>query len=389
MRITLARALFDVQSGAEAIALLNLLGTAVHDVHDHALLTNPIYVPGDDNGEIDIWLSKRHPCEADAFRALLIKGIQVAAGSRSEPEWDKEEQPRRWHLSGSLEIRVERRTESDWRSRVLTLADAVDLLREPVHLVLENTRTEPAFLRHLAGPTNGATLRTLMDQPGQVERHGGGSGEAKTWIEALTTGTPTPAKWRRMLRAWILFDRDAADYDALAPSSGAVKLIVACEKVVSVYGVGLSWICLHRRELESYIPDRGLLAQPDKNKALVDQIIAWRKDPVRQSWAWAFDLKNGLHGDRHPKWSAGLSEADTAAVKERKKTLEAHMLRNPFSGLSATEISTLSSWLSDAIGTALRDTDPPWASDLPDEYDRGPAGQAPRDLLVQSLFDRM
>lgn len=388
MRITLDRALFDVQSEAEAMALLDLLSTAVHDLHDHALLTDPIYQPGDDNGEIDSWLAQRSSFEANAFRALLTKGILSASGSRSQPAWDKKEQPRRWHLSGSLEIRVERRTESDWRSRVLTLADAVDLLHEPVHLILENTRTEPAFLRHLAGPTDGATLQKLLAQPGRIEKHGGGS-EAKPWIDALTKGGPTPAKWRQMLRAWILFDQDAGDKDARAPSTSALRLMSACEKVVSDYGVGLSWICLRRREIESYIPDSGLLAQRAEKKAFVDQVIAWRKDSERQSWAWALDLKNGLHGDRHSEWSVGLSKADADAISQRKKTLEPPMLKAPFSGLSAMEINILSSPLSDAIGEALRDTEPTWAADLPDEYDRGPSDQAPRDLFVKSLFDRM
>lgn len=387
MRIILDRALFDVRSDAEAMDLLHLLGTAVRDRHDHALLTNPIYAPGDDNGEIDIWLSK-HVYEANAFRGLLIKGIQVAAGPRSQPDRDKATL-QTWHLPGPIAIRVERRPESDWRRRLLTLADAAALLREPVHLVLENTRTEPAFLRHLAGPMDGATLLTLLDQPGRVEMHGGGSGEAKKWISALTNGGPTPEKWCRMLRAWVLFDRDAADDDALAPSKGAVALINACEKVVSDYGVGLSWVCLRRRELESYVPDSGLRDQAAKNKAFVDQVIAWRKDPTRKMWAWALDLKKGLHGDRNSKWSAGLSDADVDAVNKREKILEAHMLRTPFSGLSAIEISALSSCLSDIIGKSLRDTDPAWASDLPDEYDRGPSDQAPRLSLVKSLLDRM
>ena len=389
MRITLDRALFDVQSEAEAMALLDLLSTAVRDIHDHALLTNPLYLPGDKNGEVDIWLSQRSSFEANAFRALLIKGILIAAGPRSGAASDLA-QPRSWHLPGSLEIRVERRTDSDWRSRVLTLADAVDLLREPVHLVLENTRTEPAFMRHLAGPTNGATLRTLMTQPGRIATYGGGGGEAKKWIEALTTGAPTPVKWRRMLRTWILFDQDAGDPDARMPSNPAVELMNACEKVVSDFGAGLSWICLRRRELESYVPDSGLLAQKADKKPFVDQVIAWRNDPAWASWAWALDLKKGLLGDRHPRWSVGLSDADIAAVNQRKKPLEAHMLKSPFSGLSMTEIGVLTSGLGDALGEALRAAnDPPWTSYLPAEYDRGPVDQVPRDLFVQSLFDRM
>lgn len=169
------------------MALLNLLVTAAFDLRKHALLTAPLYVPGGDNGEIDVWLSSRSSSEADDFRALLVNGIQVAAAARSQPASDVV-QPRRWHLPGQLEIRVERRTESDWAGQILTIVDAVALLREPVHLVVESSTTEPAFLRHLAGPTDGTLLRTLIAQPGRIEIHNGGGGQVKTWIEALTSG---------------------------------------------------------------------------------------------------------------------------------------------------------------------------------------------------------
>lgn len=387
MRIILDRALFAAQSGAEAIALLNLLVTAASDLRKHALLTAPLYVPGGDNGEIDAWLSARPSSEADAFRALLVNGIQVAAAARSQPASDVA-QPRRWHLPGQLEIRVERRTESDWAGRILTIVDAVALLKEPVHLVVESSRTEPAFLRHLAGPTDGALLRTLIAQPGRIEIHNGGGGHIKTWIEALAGGGTTPEKWRRMLRVWILFDRDSGDYDAHKPSSTAVKIMNACEDVVSLHGIGLSWICLGRRELESYIPDAGLVRESHQDHAtFVQQVIAWRASPLHVRDAWALDLKNGLCGDLRAK----LPQADREAVNNtRTLALAAHMLKFPFSQLAPADVSLLAKGLGELLGKALRaDADPAWAGDVPAEYDRGPADQVSRGLLVTSLFDRM
>jgi hypothetical protein len=85
-----------------------------------------------------------------------------------------------------------------------------------------------------------------------------------------------------------------------------------------------------------------------------------------------------------------MSEADKIEVKQRKKPLEAHMLKAPFSALSAQDISTLAWGLGEKLGDALRAMpDRAWTSDIPAEYDRGPADQAPRLSLVQSLFDRM
>ena len=137
MRLTLDRVLFDAESPAEAVALLELLITVARDTHPHAVLTDPPYLLGGDNGPIDVWLASRNPLEASAFRTVLLQGSLIAAGARAEAASDSA-WPRRWHLPGPIEIRVERRLDSDWRSRKLTLADAVDLLREPVHLVLEN-----------------------------------------------------------------------------------------------------------------------------------------------------------------------------------------------------------------------------------------------------------
>lgn len=368
MRITVDEEVFDAQSRAEAVALLRLLTTAVDEAPGHVVLTNPLYAPAGNNGPVDTWLSNLNPHAADAFRIMLENSVMLASGPRNSPLADSS-RPRRWQLPGPLEVRVQRRANSDWPLRILNVLDAADLLSEPVHLVMENARTELAFLRLLAGPTNGATLSALLDRPGRVVPLGGGGGEAKSWIDALTNGPQTAAKWRRMLRAWVLFDQDSGDPDARTPSLSALSLMESCEKVERMYGMGLPWICLRRREIESYIPDSGLhVMKTDRTRAFADQVIAWRADPALCAWAWALDLKSGLHGDRHPRWSHGLTEADVAAVKQGKKPLEAGMLKQPFSALPVSSIDTLKRGFGDAIGTALRgDTDPSWSFELPGE----------------------
>jgi len=199
MLLTLDRDLFDAQSAAEATALVQLLSTVARaSHHPHSVIIDPPYFPGWDNGPVDGWLDSRSSVEAGVFRNVLMQGPLIAAtGPRGEAASDSKD-PRRWHLSGPLTVRVERRSESDWRNRELTLADTADLLREPLHLLLENSRTEPAFLRYLAGATNGPILQALMDQPGRVMTHGGGSGEVKRRIDELTRDPLSPARWRRM-----------------------------------------------------------------------------------------------------------------------------------------------------------------------------------------------
>lgn len=393
MRLILDSALFDEQSEAEATSLEDLLMTVARDRVHHALLTDPPYQQGAANGPIDVWLDRNRPPLASVFRRMLADGPLVSANLPHGGGASDSMSPRRWHLAGTLTVRVERRTECDWQRRLLTSSEAADLLREPVHLVLENDRTEPAFLRHLAGPTKGETLRSLMAQPGRIAIHGGGNGAVKQWIETLATGSLTSEKWRQMLRAWVLFDHDAEDSDASKPSQNAVNLIEACEGVIAKFGSGLSWVCLCRREIESYVPDSGLLAQRAEKTAFVNQIIAWRKEKEFAPLAWSLNLKKGLLGDLLPEWLGGPSDIDRKAITGRTVVLDAHMLKPPFSGLSATEISALADGLGDAIGRALRaENASAWMSDFPAEYDRGPGGpggQPDRDLFVQSLFDRM
>jgi hypothetical protein len=389
MRIILDQDVLNTHSCEEDAVLSSLLVTLAQDTHSHALLTDPVYVPGEHNEMIDAWLARTGVLEL-TFRDILNRGLIASAGPRSVSASDTDT-PRRWNLHGVLEFRVERRAISDWTRRRLTIGDAIDLINEPVHMVLENARTELAFIRALAGPTNGAELRARIEQPGKIFVHGGGGGEAKSWLVALTEGTPTATKWRRMLRTWVLFDQDAGDPDARTPSAAAVTLMEECEKVLAMYGDGLSWVCLRRRELESYVPDSGLrFEQNTRLQQLVDRVTAWRADPVHQTWAWALDLKKGLHGDRHPRWSHGLSEAEIHAIKQGHSPMEPHMLRTPFSSLSPNDIVVLARGFGDALGVALRASkDPHWALDIGKEYDRGPSDQAPRLFFVQSIFDRM
>lgn len=388
MRITISHDVFDMQSNDENVALVQLFMELARGAQVHALLTDPLYLPGGANGSIDHWLNSHS--YAATLRALLNQGLVIAAGPRTQSTSDSS-QPRRWHLPGTLEVRVERRSVSDWSQRRLTVHDTIDLLREPVHLQLENERTELGFLMALAGPSNGGTLRQLMNQPGRFELHGGGGGEIKMRLEGLMEGPPTARTWRQVLRTWVLFDQDSGDPDARFPSASALSLMNTCESVTSTYGLGLSWICLQRREIESYVPNSGLIAEHrNQMSALVNTVITWRATAARASWAWAFDLKKGLHGDRHKQWKNGLSDADIDMINKGTRPLDPHMLKPPFDALPPADILALQRGFGERLGLAFRGpVAPPWVADLPAEFDRGPLGEVARLSLVQSIFDRV
>lgn len=400
MRIILERALFDVQSEPEATSLLDIFANLTRDPHRHALITDPVYEPGGANGELDIWLSKRESYEANVLRTILNNGLladatfdrgQPVSGPRL-PSVISARQPRIWRLAGPTKFHVERRPDSDWRNRRLTLRDAANLLREPARVLVENGRTEPAFLVHLAGPTDGASLQELLRTPAKIVLVSGGCGELKRWVQNLSKPPETQERWRQLLRAWVLFDWDAGESSALDPSQGAIDLMCACEDAEATFGYGLSWIALRRRELESYIPDSGLRAQRAERLGFAEQVIAWRGDNDRKGWAWALDLKKGLLGDLRAGWDQKLSKEDKDSIKQAQKPLAPEMLKAPFSGLSNPLAQLLTTGFGDAIGRALRGElghPPPWTVDIPAEYDRGPDDQVSREALVRSLFDRM
>lgn len=389
MRFVLDRNLFAVQSQEEALGLLNLFTTAAHDLQFQILLTDPPYLPGGENGATDDWLSRRDPGEANAFRHLLTSSLLLHAAKPVGAGVSDTSKPRRWHLKGPLSVRVERRQDSEWANLRLSLADAIDLLREPVHLILENERTDLSFLALLANPTTGDLLRKLVDQPGRIQVHGGGGGEAKRWIETLTQNPPTPAVWRKLLRAWVLLDKDAGEQDALALSTPATALLELCEQVVSTHGEWLTWICLLRREIESYVPDDGLRAEAAKeHDDFVKQIIAWRADPMKTDWAWSLDFKKGLLGDLKALLPKDLR--DRLKDQAGKTPLEAHMLKAPFETLAPGELGALKRGMGNRLSDAINAKPVrAWAAGLAAEYDRGPSNQAPRLDFVQSLFDRI
>jgi hypothetical protein len=103
------------------------------------------------------------------------------------------------------------------------------------------------------------------------------------------------------------------------------------------------------------------------------------------------DLKNGLMGDRHPKWNEGLSAEEVKEFEKNDPPLVARMLKEPFRALTDNEVRDMKRGfgkkkLAEAL---LAVPEKAWISDISTEYDRGPADQVPRQALVQSLFDRV
>ncbi|HWN70384.1 MAG TPA: hypothetical protein VNM90_22240, partial [Haliangium sp.] len=179
MHITIDQDVFDVQSSEDGVALAQLFSTMVRDRYPHGVVTHPIYVPGGHHGPLEHWLGSRPAHEARAFRRLLESGLVHARGPRNAVTRDENHDPPRFYLPGPLQIHVKRRIQTDWTNRRLTVADAADLVQEPVHWAVENRRTDTSFVLHLAESANRAILRECLTRPTRIQTVGGGSGEIK------------------------------------------------------------------------------------------------------------------------------------------------------------------------------------------------------------------
>lgn len=391
MRVVLDLRTLDNLSASDALGVVSIFTIAASEPLAHSILTEPAFDPQNIHPTLSAWLGKHPPDERDVFTNVLLQSLVTVMSAPGVALADSSQTPRRWFIPPRVTVRVEPRAASDWLTRRFTPSDAAKLLREPAHLVLENQRSDLGFLRALAGSTNARHLNALVDGS-LVVLHGGGGGEAKALLKDLADAPADPTRWRRCLKTWVLLDRDADQLDATKPSKAATDLLDVCERVSAVYPDALSWICLQRREIESYIPDSGLRAitRPNVHPDFASTVIKWRGDPVTAPSAWALDLKKGLRGDLVPNWSASLAEADANKIKWGQSPAESHMLKVPFSALGAAELAALRQGYGDTIGEHLRSATPvSWISDLPVEYDRGPLDQVPRASLVQSILERV
>ncbi len=399
MQFFLDERLFEQPTTQESLQLAYLLLEALlAPVSAPLVLVDPPY-SSQGNKFVDAWLSQRDAAEARAFRTVLLNS-STAYGTlpRGTPKTDASPLVG-WNFAGAHDVIVERRPATDWKNLRLTLTDALALLHEPVWLLLENARNDFAFLKHLCG-ANGSTLDQL-EKAGRIRITAGGSGEVSAALKAFDA--TRDLDWRRVLRTWVLFDQDADQYDARNPSTGAVKLMDLCRNVNQQFSpIGLSWVCLRRREIESYVPDDGLRALASTSTAqrtMATQVINWRagNSPNLQAYAWAFDLKKGLRGDLKEEpttASRAIKEkraATNQAIKSGQQKLTPSDLKVPFNTFSHRQVSDLESGFSDStINSALSQVPAPgWTANIPAEYDRGPANQARRPELVQSLLDRI
>lgn len=380
MIVELPQALFGSASAEAQRALVRVL-EALCQQEEHSGL-DPALVrvlegwdPMDPLDPVAAWLERRDPLFRPSLQALLMLGLLAPLQDAPPGEL----QGGAWGRAGPLRVRVRPAPPSDWAALDLTAEDTLALVQEPLHLRLENERHDWAFVGWLAGPTQRASL-TALEQRARLRVHAGGCGELRQWLSGLDNSKSLdPEQARTLWRTWILYDRDAGDEDARQPSPDAEQLMALCRSVQAKHRIPLSWVCLQRREIESYLPGDALSGAPGR------QLKEWRRRGDRQEWAWSYDMKGGLRGDLRKE----LDPARRQQIRRRDLVPRAEDLKAPFCGLDPGTIRALVDGYGGKVLNSPLDHGARWLERLADEYDLGPQHQIPRAALIQSLFDRV
>lgn len=391
MILELSAELFDGPTADERRSLVTLLSALDGLSEAHGILLSPLELESTPQSPLQRWLRSLSEEWQETALNLLEAGHRLNGASvpRDELQNDEGHRPGVWRRGGSLRARVERRAQSDWRELRLSLNDAIDLVHQPTTVVVENKRHDFEVVKRLATPSQGRHLRELTERPHGVQVESKSTGELTAWLNSLVDqSTLSGAEYRRLWKTWVLFDRDAGAADAREASPAVLKIIERCEAVTSRHGIPLSWVCLQRREIESYLPNEALRrSRLASAREAAGELIKWRRRGDRVGWAWAYDMKKGLLGDLR----ANIPADRLRLLKKRQEIPRADEIKAPFDQLQAAERRTLAwGFGEDVLNSALDAASPPdWLDLLGDEYDLGPDHQMPRAALVQSIFDRI
>ncbi len=236
----------------------------------HRIQADPIYGLSQDTA-LDRWLEQLPQLQREEVVLALEAGLEEDASG----------------ILPDFAIRVGTVKEADWEASPLRLplAAALKWLSEPLYLLLENLSNDGEFLRVVApSPWRDHYLKLLEDRFVDIN-HGGGVGDMKSRVEQI--------KRREALRMFALFDSDARLPGE--PSAQSEGLKHACGNG------GVAHHQLRRRNIESYLPVKALMAWANKSvkgsreRRKKVEAFARMNDLQRHH----FNLKGGFEKDRH------------------------------------------------------------------------------------------
>jgi hypothetical protein len=365
MRVLIDAAFFAGPE-AEDLAFLHLFALARDG--RHVLLTRPAFVPREP-GTVEQWLTRLPIGTAAQVRQVLSHGPDAAARMPA----------------GAVGITVAPLPSSDWPAGRLCLQDALRVLQTPLGVMVENRRADWRFLLALAPPAQRAQLKEALDNGWLETLHAGGLGEMKAWLEELLAESfMSVSNAARVLRLWVMFDRDAEPANRSQPSGQSTAMKTLCESAPA-RPWHLGHYQLGRRAIENYLPEAALRrwqsekpgVEGTRRRKVVDALCKLRRD--QPAAARQYHMKGGLLAD--------LSDETRKNVIDSKRWIQDADLDPLFRGLSDPDREAISKGFGRNIANYLEHID---EADFRREFERDRAPDEPeRETILNTLLARL
>lgn len=247
------------------------------------------------------WVETFDEATQEIVRAALFRAVK--------------EQGRRRRLA----VHVADVTTASWAEVRLPLDVAVRVVGQPLTLLVENARNEPAFLRALTRLRRDFNFDALVASGAIEPRTNGGIDENRMWLEQYAT-RPSVA-----MRTWVLCDSDTRrpwrrPTGSAAPAelgTGARKLTECCQK----HGVRLH--VLARRFIESYLPLPAIqqwaaFHEPSRNPKFwsLSRLTAEQRHHYNMKEGFAQDKKDAGHAAKVGRLYDGVDQSDLDVLKK-------------------------------------------------------------------------
>jgi hypothetical protein len=293
----------------------------------HIIRTIPTYQEEDSTQPVHAWIERVH-----AFCPRLSQDIIFALEVGA---LDGET------IQGTLEVSILPVIASDWSqpAPVLSLSDALRLLRTPLKILLESRSNDWIFLqRMLLGHPD--LLKRVREgyQRGWVDAlNGGGISGICAHILGIAPNIPAglPLTDADRQRIFTLFDRDIDPKSPQpgVPSPDVQKTIRACKQRLSPH----QYHCLTRRMIENYLPSDALGAWVNRggggaNQGRRQKLDDFKALPNAQARHFAYmkdnfvstvaDLFSERDDDTWRVWMDAEARRDPALRQERQEIAE-------------------------------------------------------------------